>query len=171
MKPASVASRIAAFWLDLLIQLTAVSGAARAVWTLRPAGEFPTGGMAFFRPNDFENFFIWAALTLVFLLAYTLCWDTTPGERLARIRVARPDGAPLTFAQRRSRVTRCLAKCLFLLGTGPVLALLTASHALSLLGLLLPLAALLILSALAWTDPEGAGPQERRGEYRYFAAP
>lgn len=170
MKPASVGARIAAFWLDLLIQLTVVSGTARAIWTVFPAGEFPTGGMAFFRPRDFENFIIWAALTVAIVAGYALSWDTTPGQRLAHVKVARPDGAPLTRAQRRARITRLLYKSFLVFGLGPWIAAFTASNSLSLIGLLVPVGGLFILSALAWTDPEGAGPQERRGEYRYFAA-
>lgn len=170
MRPASVASRVSAFWLDVLIVLTAIAVAARVVWTLFPAGEFPTGSMAMFRPNDFQNFFVTAGLSLAFIATYLGRLDPTPGQRLARVRVARPDGTPLTPRQRADRVRRLALKCCLVFFGGPLLAAMGGGSALSLIFLCLPLAALLVLSALAWTDPEGAGPQERRGEYRFFAS-
>lgn len=169
MKPASVASRVAAFWLDLLIQFTVIAGSARLVWTLLPATQVPLGGMTFYRPGDFRNFFISAGLSLAFIAYYQGSLDPTPGQRLARVRVARPDGSPLTRLQRSDRFWRLVFKCFLVFFGGPFLAALGGGSALSLIFLFLPLAGLLVLSALAWTDPEGAGPLERRGEYRFFA--
>lgn len=170
MRPASVAARIAAFWVDLLIQFSVIAGTARLVWTLLPALQVPLGGMTFYRPGDFRNFFITAGLSLVFITYYHGTLDPTPGQRLARVRCARPDGAPLTREQRGARLRRLVEKCLMVFCGGPILAGMGGGSALSLIFLFLPVAYLLVQSALAWTSPDGAGPQEKSGGFRYFAA-
>jgi hypothetical protein len=174
VKPASPRARIVAFWLDALIVVTVLLGLARVIWTFMPGTAVRESAMQLYTVKEFRAFFANGAAAILFLWGYFRKLPAadahgTFGQRLARIRVARPDGSPLTPEQHDARARVAVLKAVAVLFGGPVFALLGGNLGLSIAGLVAPLVALLVLSALAWSDPHGAGPLERAGNYRYFS--
>lgn len=173
MKYASPRARVAAFWLDALILTTILFVIARMVWTIVPGSEVKEDMMQFYTQKDFRAFWANGAAALAFLWIYfsrlPASSGATPGQRLAHIKVVGADGSPLSPAQRRGRLAALIVQALFVLFGGPILAALGGNFGLSMIGLVAPIVTLVVMSALAWSDPEGAGPRERRGGYRFVS--
>lgn len=174
MKLASPRARIVAFWLDALIAVTVLLGLARVIWTFMPGTAVRESAMQLYTVKEFRAFFANGAAAVLFLWGYfgklpAADARGTFGQRLAHVRVARPDGSPLTPAQHAFRARMGALKVIAVLFGGPFLALLGGNFGLSIAGLVAPLVACVVLSALAWSDPHGAGPLERAGDYRYFS--
>ena len=174
MRYASPRARIVAFCLDALIVATVLLGLARLIWTFMPGASVRESAMQLYTVKEFRAFFANGTAALFFLWGYfgklpAVDARGTFGQRLAHVRVARPDGSPLTPAQHAARASVGVLKAVSVFFGGPVLALLGGNFGLSIAGLVAPLVALLVLSALAWSDPRGAGPLERAGDYRYFS--
>ncbi len=139
-----------------------------------PGAAIRESAMQLYTAKEFRAFFANGAAALLFLWGYfgrlpAADARGTFGQRLAHIRVARPDGSPLTPEQHDARARVAVLKAMAVLFGGPILAAFGGNFGLSIAGLVAPLVALLVLSALAWSDPNGAGPLERAGGYRYFA--
>lgn len=174
MKHASPGARIAAFWLDALILVTSLLVAARVIWTVMPGSEVRESAMQLFTAKEFRVFFAnaGAAIGLLFLyFRHVPAWfgGATPGQKLARVRMGRPDGSPLAPEDHRKRAGRVFTKFFLIFFGGPTLAAMGGNTALSVIALLSPVVFLLVLSALAWADPEGVGPEERSAGIRFFS--
>lgn len=173
MKYATPRARIAAFWLDALIVTTILFVVARLIWTIVPGTEVRESAMQLFTPRQFLAFFVNAAAWIALLRAYfskVPDWlQATAGQRLAHIKVVNADGTPQTRIQRGYRLSMLTSQATVVFFGGPMLASMGGNFALSMIGLAAPLIVMFVLSALAWADPEGAGPRERRGGYRYVS--
>lgn len=173
MKYASPRARIAAFWLDTLIVTTALFVIARVVWTVMPNTEVRESAMQLYTGQQFLAFFANGAAALVFLWAYfsraPAASGATPGQRLARIKMVAADGSPLSPAKRVERVSMLVGQAMLVVFGGPILASMGGNFALSMIGLATPVIAMIVMSGMAWADPEGAGPRERAGGYRYVS--
>jgi hypothetical protein len=176
MKPAPVAARIAAFWVDLLVLVTGVAVLSRLVWTLFPVTEVRESAMQLFTAQQFRVFWLNAGAVLGYVASYLLLVPAfndgaTLGQRMARIRAVRlEDGAPLDPARRRSMMFASFLKAALVLLGGPFAAAAGGNLAMSLACLFGPAIALVGLAALSWTSPDGVGPQERMHGFRYVAA-
>jgi len=173
MKYATPRARIAAFWLDALIVTTTLFTAGRLIWSLIPGSEVRESSMQLFTPKEFLAFIANGSMAIGFLWGYFSLipsrFGATPGQRLAHVKVVGADGSSLSPAQKRNRASIRVCQAVAIVFIGPMLASLGGNFALSMIGLAAPIIAMFVLSAMAWADPEGAGPRERQGGYRYVS--
>lgn len=174
MNYASGSQRAFAWIIDFIILVTVLLGTSRLVWFLMPETyiEQPFQAMQLYTKRESETFFYTFIIFTIFVAAYQILlplspWEGTPGHRLAKIRLVRPDGKRLDVMSSIRRFFATLIKCFIIFFTGPIIALLGGNEALSMLFLVAPIAFVFISYLFAIDSPEGAWLWEVVGNYRF----
>jgi uncharacterized RDD family membrane protein YckC len=109
--------------IDAALTVALISYAARFL----PTGPPPVDAMSFYSQQQFNNYFTmvaWAVLAVAVCAAMTYApWRGTPGDLVARIRLASRDGTPLRPRQIIRRFVCNAVAVLLICLPGPLLAL------------------------------------------------
>lgn len=173
MEYAAPKQRISAFWFDTLLMISFFFILGRIFWQFMPGNEIRASAMQLYTEKEFNALFYTTIMGFIFVIWYNVFLPLTKlegtlGQKVFQIRLAQVNGDRLDFKTSVRRAFFITLKYFLVISTGPILAFVGQSLATSILGLILPILALIMISVKAWRNPQGVGPVEALGKYRYL---